>query len=219
MSNQGIKKIAFYVSGKAGRLLKIIERYPGIIGSTALVINDEAPNEPLAEALDKRGINYIEFDYKERNLKGGHKSEYISTLLLEKMKQCNISYCFCFGSRILKGELLEVYENKIINFHPSILPHFPGVKAIDQALETGASILGNTAHFIDKGIDTGPIIMQSIMSRKAFNDYEDVLDMQLPMIEQILKWLKEDRIRVEKNKVIIDNAIYSKPLFYPEIEM
>ncbi len=62
--------------------------------------------------------------------------------------------------RILKGEFLRVYANRVVNIHPSLLPSFPGLEAWRQALEYGAKVTGCTVHFVDQGIDTGPIIVQ-----------------------------------------------------------
>ena len=62
---------------------------------------------------------------------------------------------------ILKGkDLLEAYKNKIINIHPALLPSFPGVDAQKQAFEHGAKTSGVTIHFVDPGLDSGPIIYQ-----------------------------------------------------------
>ena len=75
----------------------------------------------------------------------------------------------------------------MINFHPSLLPAFKGLQAIDQALAANASILGNTAHYIDEKIDNGKIIIQSAMKCEDFVDYEDVLELQFPMLKIILR--------------------------------
>ncbi len=216
-----IKKLrfAFYVSGNASRLVKIIEQYPVIIENTYVVINDEAPNEKLGNLLKALSVEYIEYIYKEKGLEGDEKNIYTSNLLLEKFKEFNIDFSFCFGGRILKGELLELYKNRIINFHPAILPMFPGVKSIDQSISANAFLLGNTAHFVDAGIDTGPIIMQSILQCQIYSNYEDVLGLQLPMIYQIYCWLIENRICLEGNKVIIEKAKYNQATFYPQLEI
>jgi phosphoribosylglycinamide formyltransferase-1 len=63
--------------------------------------------------------------------------------------------------RLLTPWIIQKYRNRIINIHPALLPSFPGVKAQKQALEYGVKITGCTAHFIDEGTDTGPIIIQS----------------------------------------------------------
>ena len=149
----------------------------------------------------------------------GHRLRREERLAPPRRRRKNIDFSFCFGGRILKGELLEAYKNKIINFHPAILPMFPGVKSIDQALNANAFLLGNTAHFVDAGTDTGPVIMQSTLHSKTFSNYEDVLGLQLPMIYQIFCWLNENRISVLGNKVIVEKANYHQPTFYPQLEI
>jgi phosphoribosylglycinamide formyltransferase-1 len=62
--------------------------------------------------------------------------------------------------RILKGEFLRVFANRVVNIHPSLLPAFPGLEAWKQALDYGVKFTGCTVHFVDQGVDTGPIIAQ-----------------------------------------------------------
>ena len=62
--------------------------------------------------------------------------------------------------RVLKGELLRAFEGRIVNIHPSLLPSFPGLEAWKQALEHGVRVTGCTVHFVDAGVDSGPIIGQ-----------------------------------------------------------
>ena len=62
--------------------------------------------------------------------------------------------------RVLKGEFLRSFEGRIVNIHPSLLPSFPGLEAWKQALDYGVKITGCTVHFVDAGVDSGPIIAQ-----------------------------------------------------------
>src|SRR4029078_3326523 len=62
--------------------------------------------------------------------------------------------------RILKGEFLRVFKDRVVNIHPSLLPSFPGWEAWKQALDYGVKFTGVTVHFVDQGIDTGPIVAQ-----------------------------------------------------------
>jgi len=213
-----IKRFAFYVSGQATRLQKIVELYPQIMENTFIVINDEGSNPIVEKIVLERNIPYIEFSYSDKCLKGKDRNDYLSKILLEKLLELNIDFTFCFGSKLLQGDLLKTYKNRIINFHPAILPMFPGIKAIDNAMKSNSFLLGNTAHFIDDGKDTGPIIMQSIIQSSTFTNYEDVLRLQLPMINQIFNWINEDRIKVHNNIVEIEKANYNQIIYIPNIE-
>jgi phosphoribosylglycinamide formyltransferase-1 len=62
--------------------------------------------------------------------------------------------------RVLKGEFLSAFEDRIVNVHPSLLPSFPGLEAWKQALDHGVKVTGCTVHFVDAGVDAGPIISQ-----------------------------------------------------------
>lgn len=212
-------RLAFYVSGGASRLLRLIEKNSPIIQDTILVANDNPPNSKLSKLLYEEKIQYLEINFSDLGLKAKEKNKYLSDLLLKKLKKFRVDYCFCFGRKLLIGDLLNQYKNKIINFHPSILPIFPGENSIDQAISKNAFLLGNTAHFIDKGVDTGPIIMQSIIHSKKSSKYEDVLCQQIVMIEQIHRWIIDKRLVISKNRVTISNANYSSKVFYPNIEL
>lgn len=215
--------IAFYVSSKATRLKKIIEspNCASLLASTTLIFSDDTENEYLKELIAEKNITYQCLDYQTIvKLESKSKHQVMSDEMLASLQKHQIDYCFSFGAHILTGELLNVYKNKIINFHPSVLPMFPGLRAIDQAVEANSSVLGNTAHFIDAGIDTGAIIMQNVLSRKAFEQsgYDAILDQQLPMINQIFSWLEAGRIRVNNNQVTIESADYDQTVFFPKLE-
>lgn len=68
--------------------------------------------------------------------------------------------CLAGYMRLLSDVLIDAYEGKILNVHPSLLPAFPGLDAHKQALEYGVKLSGCTVHFVDGGLDTGPVILQ-----------------------------------------------------------
>lgn len=206
--------IGFYVSGRATRLLHILQRNDSEINnSIKLVVSDEE-NAILEGKLDNSNINYCCYskeDYKD--------NIYFSNLLLEEMKKNKIDYLFVFGKKLLKGDILIQYHNKMINFHPSILPLFSGFNAIDRALEAHMTILGNTAHFIDNSIDNGPIILQNIISTDIFykEGYEGVLKYQEDMFFTIYNLLKEKRITIENKKAIIKQSNSENCFYIPKV--
>jgi phosphoribosylglycinamide formyltransferase-1 len=62
--------------------------------------------------------------------------------------------------QLLSGDFLKQFERRVINVHPALLPAFPGLGAVEQALEYGVKVFGVTVHFVDDGVDTGPVILQ-----------------------------------------------------------
>ena len=211
-------RFGFYTSYHATRLCKFLSGSFRRASTIEMVLHDGRPSDELERLCDANGIDLIYIDYAKRGVTKYERNEYLSGILLEKLVVCKVDYCFCFGSRLLSGEILSIYRNRIINFHPSLLPSFPGIKAIDQAIEYGTLLLGNTAHFIDEGIDTGPIIMQSTLPRIEFVDYDSVLDLQVPMLSQIIKWLEEGRVEITGRVVQVHNAVFDKGSFIPNIE-
>lgn len=84
--------------------------------------------------------------------------------------------------RIVGAPLIETYEHKILNIHPALLPSFPGLHGHQQAIDAGVKITGCTVHFVDAGMDTGPIIMQNTVPVFA-DDTEDTLSERLLPVE------------------------------------
>lgn len=215
-------RYAFYISGRSGRLTKAIEQFGGDILEKIILVVSDAKVEPNLRELLKE--NHIALEtINDADLIGTRKEKnlQISNFILEQLEKNTIDYMFSFGSHILSGELLERYSYKLINFHPAILPMFPGVKSIDQAVNYGNVLLvGNTAHFIDAGMDTGKIIMQSVIPVKHFldtQDYDVVLDLQIEMLNKLIRVIDDNRLRVSNEKAIIDGADYSRNVIFPEI--
>jgi phosphoribosylglycinamide formyltransferase-1 len=77
--------------------------------------------------------------------------------------------------RILKGPLLERFENRIMNIHPALLPSFPGLHSARQALEYGVKLSGCTVHFVDRSIDGGAIILQSVVPVEDEDDEDSLI--------------------------------------------
>lgn len=214
-------RYAFYISGSSGRLFKFLKQAKKEDKkSIKLVISDYKVSEELKDVLEEEDIYYIIIEYSRLGgITNREKNHNLSNIIKDTFDKFEIDYCFSFGSHLLCGELLKKYQNRIINFHPSILPLFPGIKAIDQAVEKGNIFLaGNTAHFIDNGMDTGMIIMQSVIPLNIFldtNDYDVILDMQIEMLNQLFAILNKNRLQIINGRVIIIGADYSTGKIFP----
>lgn len=107
--------------------------------------------------------------------------------------------------RMLSPRFVEQYRNRIINIHPSLLPSFPGLHAQARALESGVKVTGCTTHFIDEGMDTGPIIIQSTVS---VLDTDTVDSLSARILEEEYRILSESvRLFCEGKLVVVDNRV------------
>lgn len=103
--------------------------------------------------------------------------------IIDKLKPLNIEYILLAGyMRVVTPVLLSAYPNHIINIHPSLLPKFSGLEAIERAFASGDEVTGVTIHYIDEGVDTGPIIKQEKVVRLK-NDTEASLEARIHQTE------------------------------------
>jgi phosphoribosylglycinamide formyltransferase-1 len=123
----------------------------------AIVLSDLA-DAGILQIARERGIpsGFIAPGKFRTKLDDEAEREYIRTL------QCSdVGLVVLAGfMRILKGEFLRAFSERVINIHPSLLPSFPGLEAWKQALDYGVKVTGCTVHFVDQSIDSGPIIAQ-----------------------------------------------------------
>ncbi len=212
-----MKNFAFYVSSNAGRLKSFLLKYKedSILNGIKFILIDNKNNKELRTICKELKISLFEVDL----LLEENKNTFISNLFFEYLRRYNIDYGFIFADRILVGELLLEYKNKLINFHPAILPSHKGLYAIDKALKENTFLLGNTAHIVTKELDAGCVIMQNIFPAINFINYDEVLDKQLIMILQLMHWINNNRLIINNNKAIIKDASYSVKEYIPNIEI
>lgn len=109
--------------------------------------------------------------------------------------------------RILKGEFLRAFANRVVNIHPSLLPAFPGLEAWKQALDYGVKVAGCTVHFVDQGIDSGSILGQETVPVLA-NDtaatlHERIQQAERRLYPQMVRALAEGRVTVKGRQTVI----------------
>jgi len=212
-----MKKFGFYVSNNATRLKKFLSIYREnkLLKQIQFILIDNTSNKQLRKQCAELSIPLYEEDL---NIKKD-KNIYISDKFLFLLQKHNVNIGFVFCDKILKGNLLKIYKNKIINFHPSILPAHKGLNAIDQAIKMDTFLLGNTAHIVTDKLDSGSVIMQNIFPLYNFTNYNDILDKQIIMLLQIMEWIDADRMTILDNRVYIKNAKYDVSEFIPNIEI
>lgn len=146
-------------SGKGSNYVAIADAclQPGFPAEVALVLTD-VPNAGILDRARERGhpAHFIPPGGFRTKLDPAAEKAYV-----EALQAARVNLVVLAGfMRILKGDFLRAFPQRVINLHPSLLPSFPGLHAWKQALEYGVRHTGCTVHFVDAGVDTGPIIAQ-----------------------------------------------------------
>jgi phosphoribosylglycinamide formyltransferase-1 len=117
--------------------------------------------------------------------------------------------CLAGFMRLITPVLLKAFENRILNIHPGLLPSFPGLHAVRQAVQAGVRVAGCTVHLVDEGTDSGPIVLQAAVP-VLDGDTEETLAARILVQEhriypRAISLFAEGRVRLEGRKVMIDS--------------
>lgn len=173
-----MKKLAVFASGSGTNFQAIIDAVQNgtLKAEIALLVCDKRD----AYAIERAKQNNIEvFEFQPKSFPNKQAFE---TEILTRLRERDVEWIALAGYMRLIGEtLLNAYEGKIINIHPSLLPSFPGINAIEQAFDAKVKVTGVTLHFVDEGMDTGPIIAQA----PVFIEEKDTIDDLRKKIQQV----------------------------------
>ncbi len=196
--------IAVFASGRGTNFQSIIDavKTGDIEAEIKILISDNQDAGALKRAeredIENIFINPSHFESKE-----DYEEELINIL-----EGVNTDLVVLAGyMRILSPFFVSKFKNKIVNIHPSLLPAFKGLEAQKQAVEYGVKYSGCTVHFVDQGMDTGPIIKQAVVEVKADDTAEDlaarILKEEHKIYPEVVKLIAEDRLEIEGRKVKI----------------
>ena len=144
----------------------------------AIVISNK-PNAKGLKVAEKLGVKTLVIESK--GFKGSrwqYDKKIVEALAENGVTSRNGLVCLAGFMRIISPEFVKKYKNRILNIHPALLPAFPGLDSQKQALDYGSKYSGCTVHFVDAGMDTGPIIIQSVVKIKE-NDTEETLSKRI----------------------------------------
>ncbi|MBD3404519.1 MAG: phosphoribosylglycinamide formyltransferase [Candidatus Lokiarchaeota archaeon] len=192
-----MKRIGVLISGRGTNLQALIDaqKRGEISGEIAVVIS----NKSKAYGLERARSANIKTEIvtkKTHPIREEHDKR-----VVELLKQYNVDFVVLAGyMRLITEHLINPFQNRIINIHPSLLPSFPGIDAQKQALEYGVKITGCTTHIVTLDMDAGPIILQEYVpvfdtdTRDTLA--ERILEKEHEILVETVQLLCEDRIRV-----------------------
>jgi phosphoribosylglycinamide formyltransferase 1 len=171
-------------SGKGSNMAAIAEACarPDSPMEIRLVLSD-VPDAGILEKARLRGIRgeYVPPGKFRTKLDEESEAQYIRLL-----QEARVDFVVLAGfMRILKGDFLRAFPQRVVNIHPSLLPSFPGLAAWNQALEYGVKFTGCTVHLVDQGVDTGPILGQKTVP-VLDGDSAETLHERIQQAERIL---------------------------------
>lgn len=203
-----MKKLAVFASGSGSNFEAIVTaiREERITGAEVVLLVCDKPQAFVLARAERLAIPVLLLDPKSFPDKAAYEAE-----IVEKLRELHVELIVLAGYMRLVGEtLLSSYEAKIINLHPSLLPAFPGKAAIAQALHYGVKVTGVTVHFVDAGMDTGPIIAQKPVALES-TDTEETLAARIHQEEhalliKVIQDLVNGRLHLHGRVVTTDTA-------------
>lgn len=199
--------IGVLVSGSGSNLQSIIDHIEaGTLDAEIKIVISNNPDVLSLERCKKHRIKAVVVDHRQYDSRESYDRRMISIL-----ESSGTELVVMAGfMRILSPEVFRAFPRRIMNIHPALLPAFPGIHVQQKAVEYGVKFAGCTVHFADEGVDTGPIIIQSVVPV-----YEDdtadslaarILKEEHRIYPQAIQYYAEGRIEINGRKVLITNS-------------
>lgn len=197
-------RVAVLASGRGSNFEAIAravasERLPARV---VCLISDR-PDAPVLDLARAHGVEALCIEPRQHPGRDAHEKQVMAVL----EERAVALVCLAGYMRLLSSAFVRHFEGRLLNIHPALLPAFPGLHAQRQALEYGVRIAGATVHFVDEGIDTGPIVLQAAVPVMA-DDTEDTLSARILAEEhrlypEAIRLFAEGRLRLEGRRVRI----------------
>lgn len=194
-------QVGVFVSGSGSNLQALIDAK---IPSVEIVV--VVSNNPDAYAIERAKKNKIPVEVVDH--RNYSSREDFEREIQKRLDQYKIDLIALAGfMRILTPLFIRNYKNRIMNLHPALLPSFPGTNAVKQALMYGVKFTGCTVHFVDEGVDTGPIILQAVVPIYDTDTEESLLERihkeEHRIYPEAVRLFGEGRLRIEGRRVLI----------------
>ncbi|MFC4598606.1 phosphoribosylglycinamide formyltransferase [Cohnella hongkongensis] len=199
-------KVAVFASGNGSNFQALAEavRAGRIRAEIDLVVCDK-PSAYVLERARSLGVDTYVFAPRDYASREAYEAE-----IVRELQRRGIGLVVMAGyMRLVTSTLIEPYDGRIINIHPALLPAFPGVDGIGQAIRYGVKVAGATVHFVDGGMDTGPIIAQQAVE-VLDDDTPETLGAKIhraeyELLPRVVGWIAGGKVRLDGRKVTITN--------------
>ena len=207
--NTNVHRLGILISGRGSNMTAILKAVQsGKINAIPAVVISNKPDAPGLKTARSFGVPTSVIESKNFH---GTRDEYEHLIIAELKKHGvgprNGIVCLAGFMRILGEKFIKEYKNKILNIHPALLPAFPGMDAQKQAIKYGVKVSGCTVHFVDSGVDTGPILLQSTVlvnsDDTAKTLSKKILREEHKLYPKAIQMLASKKIRIYKKRIIV----------------
>jgi phosphoribosylglycinamide formyltransferase-1 len=192
-------RVAVFASGGGSNFQAIADAIAeGRLQAELKLLVCDKPQAQVVERAAKAGIPAFVFRPKEYAGREAYEEE-----ILRRLREAGVELVILAGyMRILTDVMVQGYWGRMLNIHPSLLPSFPGMHAVRQALDYGVKVTGVTVHIVDGGLDSGPIVAQRAVELHA-GDTEDSVSERIHLIEhqlypQVVQDIATGKIKLEQ---------------------
>jgi phosphoribosylglycinamide formyltransferase 1 len=187
------------VSGNGTNLQAILDAVAeGSLNARVRVVISNRADAHALERARSAGVSAVCIPHRDHGTR-----ESFDAALVARLREAGASFIVLAGfMRVLTPVFLDAFAGKILNIHPALLPAFPGVDAIGQAIAYGVKVTGCTVHFVDAGVDTGPIVMQRAVPVHEGDTAQTlaarVHEQEHSALVEVLRWVADGRVHVEQ---------------------
>lgn len=197
-------RLGILASGRGSNLQSIMDQTAGgrINAEIAVVISDKKEAYALERAR-VAGIPACHVNYRDFPSKDAYERAIVDLLQQHGVELV----CLAGYMKIVGKIILSAFPNRVMNIHPALLPSFPGLHGQEQAWAYGVKFSGCTVHFVDEGMDTGPIIIQAVVPVCDEDTADDlsarILEQEHRIYPEAIRLYAEGRLKVEGRKVYV----------------
>jgi phosphoribosylglycinamide formyltransferase-1 len=202
-------RIAVLASGTGTNLQALLDQVHGRDGIEIVAVGSDKPEAPALDRARDAGVAARAFaraEYGDRAARDGAMADW----LVERDAQLVVLAGYM---QLLGSEFLARFPRRVINVHPALLPAFPGLDAVGQALAYGVKVFGVTVHFVDEGVDSGAVILQRAVELPDAADREEVFAHLHPVEHELLpaavRLIAAGRVRVSESdprRVVVESG-------------
>jgi phosphoribosylglycinamide formyltransferase-1 len=209
MKQSGLR-VAVLISGEGTNLQAVLDRVHGRDGIEVVCVGSSRADAPGLRRAQDAGVDAKAFpvsDDRDRRARDVALGDWLESHGVELIVLAGFM-------ELLTREFVERFRGRIINVHPALLPSFPGLHAIEQALEHGVRVTGVTVHFVDEGVDSGPIILQrAIELPYASPDLAEIEarlhEVEHELLPQTIRLIARGSVRIDRanpRRVLIEDG-------------